>query len=162
MRLDAITLAVTWILPLAEPMHPEKFVWVIAAVFVCVSGGWAAGDVSLAAYIQSSLIKMEIKNKKISPLAAVMSFLYSIYIIFYAISSPLLGRFFDQHSEDTRTALFWVAGVGYSTCGVIIFVSTFIPKGSFAFNPNLDPADVVDESAEDVKRPKEITSKAQV
>lgn len=49
--------------------HTEPF-----ASFLPVSFGWAAGDVSLAAYIQSTLSKIESKNKQVSALGAVMAF----------------------------------------------------------------------------------------
>lgn len=42
-----------------------------------ISIGFASGDVSLAAYIQSSLAKIESEDKEISALGAVMSFLFS-------------------------------------------------------------------------------------
>jgi len=87
----------------------------MAATFVPISFGWAAGDVSLAAYIQASLAREgEATTSGISTLGAVMSFLYVTYvrppvlmslirvhdllyqIITYAILSPVLGNYVDS------------------------------------------------------------------
>ncbi|CAF5158912.1 unnamed protein product, partial [Rotaria magnacalcarata] len=45
----------------------------MAAAFIPISFGWAAGDVSLGAYIQSSLMNVEFNDNHISPLGAVMT-----------------------------------------------------------------------------------------
>jgi hypothetical protein len=58
--------------------------------------GWAAGDVSLAAYIQASLAGNDHGHPGISALGAVMAFLYSSYIVMYAVLGVLLGRVFDN------------------------------------------------------------------
>jgi alpha-D-ribose 1-methylphosphonate 5-phosphate C-P lyase len=46
--------------------------WITAACFLPISYGWAAGDVSLAAYIQHTLSSMDIADQGVSPLGAVM------------------------------------------------------------------------------------------
>lgn len=48
-----------------------------AGVYVPISIGFASGDVSLAAFIQSSLARIESEDEEISALGAVMSFLFS-------------------------------------------------------------------------------------
>jgi hypothetical protein len=58
--------------------------------------GWAAGDVSLAAYIQASLAGNDHGHPGVSALGAVMAFLYSSYIVMYAVLGVLLGRVFDN------------------------------------------------------------------
>jgi len=90
----------------------------MAATFVPISFGWAAGDVSLAAYIQASLARGGgATTAGISTLGAVMSFLYVTYvrppvllsscpcsyvddllsqIVTYAILSPVLGSYVDS------------------------------------------------------------------
>ena len=87
----------------------------MAATFIPISFGWAAGDVSLAAYIQASLAREgEATTAGISTLGAVMSFLYVTYvrpvvllpwspvdfllfqIVTYAILSPVLGSYVDS------------------------------------------------------------------
>lgn len=77
----------------------------MAATFVPISYGWAAGDVSLAAYIQASLARLESKTKDVSALAAVMSFLYSTYVVLYAVLNPLLGRYIDNVFSKTHAYL---------------------------------------------------------
>lgn len=53
----------------------------MAATFIPISFGWAAGDVSLAAYIQASLARGgDATTAGISTLGAVMSFLYVTYV----------------------------------------------------------------------------------
>lgn len=111
----------------------------VAGTFIPISFGWAAGDVSLAAYIQALLQREESQHKSVSPLGAVMACLYSTYIIMYAISSPLLGKYIDRVSarngEDISSAIQNVAGVQFTVLAGIIICATFIPRGSFALNP---------------------------
>eukprot|EP00128_Syssomonas_multiformis_P011615 Colp12_sorted_trinity150504_noHs@16414 len=100
LRWDALTLSVVWVLPYwTYTSDPLGAAWAIAAIFVGVSAGWAAGDVSLAAYVQSRLDKYESKTSHVSALGAVMSFLYSIYIVVYAIIAPLLGTYMDDMNK---------------------------------------------------------------
>jgi hypothetical protein len=69
-----------------------------------------------------------------------MAFLYSSYIIIYAIANPLLGRYIDSvfNSTDTvRPALLNTAAVQLTVVSAIVFISTFIPKGAIALNPKL-------------------------
>ncbi|KAG0018138.1 hypothetical protein BGZ81_010385 [Podila clonocystis] len=144
LRLDALGLLIVWILPYSHPKVPEEslsFAWTLAAIWVPVSFGWAAGDVSLAAYIQSALAAIERPDDKVSPLGAVMAFLYSFYIILYAILGPVLGsvidKAFDSGKGDIRPALVNVGGVMYTVVAVVLLAATFIPKGSFALNPEI-------------------------
>ncbi|KAG0076444.1 hypothetical protein BGZ93_000824 [Podila epicladia] len=147
LRLDALGLLIIWILPYSYPKVPEEslsFAWTLAAIWIPVSFGWAAGDVSLAAYIQSALAAIERPDDKVSPLGAVMAFLYSFYIILYAFLGPVLGTIIDDalnsvpnQGGDIRPALVKVGGIMYTVVAVILIVATFIPKGSFAFNPEI-------------------------
>ena len=156
LRLDALMLLIIWYVPFYYPPSGEvKYAWIMAATFIPISFGWAAGDVSLAAYIQSSLARIESKNKKVSPLGAVMAFLYSSYIILYAIANPLLGIYIDSVYNSTgsvRQALLYTGGVQLTVIAVLVFVSTFIPKGAIAFNPRLinDDGDLNDAVAPEV------------
>ncbi|KAF9559686.1 hypothetical protein EC968_006510 [Mortierella alpina] len=152
LRLDALGLLIIWILPFAspEPGKSLQFAWMLAAIWVPVSFGWAAGDVSLAAYIQSALAKLEKADDKVSPLGAVMAFLYSFYIVMYAVLGPVLGRALDAsakvHNGDIQPGLVYVGGVMYTVVCVVLLASTFIPKGSFALNPSLiDDTAIEDE-----------------
>ncbi|KAH7039213.1 major facilitator superfamily domain-containing protein [Linnemannia elongata] len=155
LRLDALGLLIVWVLPYAYPAKENAltFAWTLAAIWIPVSFGWAAGDVSLAAYIQSALSKMENPNDKVSPLGAVMAFLYSFYIILYAVLGPVLGGvvdyYFNNNNKDIHPALLRVGGIMYSVVCVILLLATFIPKGSFALNPNLiDDTQIEDEEEE--------------
>jgi hypothetical protein len=146
------------------PMNKVSAAWMVAGTFIPISFGWAAGDVSLAAYIQALLQRQEAKHNDVSPLGAVMAFLYSTYIVIYAVSAPLLGKYIDGVSSDNdgdiHKAIFNVAGVQFTVLAIIIILATFIPRGSFAFNPvqlsgqslQLDSSreDLVDEVVSDV------------
>lgn len=147
LRLDSLMLLIVWYLPYwYPPMGQVRQAWIVAATWIPVSFGWAAGDVSLAAYIQASLARVESKTKNVSALGAVMAFLYSTYIVTYAITSPLLGRYMDKvynrtggekGGGDIHEAIRNVAGIQFTLVFAIIFSSTFIPKGAFALNPKM-------------------------
>ncbi len=69
-----------------------------------------------------------------------MAFLYSSYIIIYAILNPILGIYIDyvyNLTGSVRPALVNTAAIQLTIISIIVFLSTFIPKGSFAFNPIL-------------------------
>ncbi|KAF9114424.1 hypothetical protein BGX27_010895 [Mortierella sp. AM989] len=143
LRLDAFALLIIWVLPFSYPKKEDalSFAWTLAAIWIPVSFGWAAGDVSLAAYIQSALAKIERPDDKVSPLGAVMAFLYVFYIVTYAILGWALGKFIDasaiDHAGDLHPALIYAAGVMYTVVCVVLLIATFIPKGSFALNPDI-------------------------
>lgn len=142
LRLDALGLLIVWILPYSYPKIPENalsYAWTLAAIWIPVSFGWAAGDVSLAAYIQSALAAIERPDDKVSPLGAVMAFLYSFYIVLYAVLAAVLGDVIDAADKkgDIRPALMNVGGVMYTVVAAVLIAATFIPKGSFALNPDI-------------------------
>ncbi|KAJ1018242.1 hypothetical protein NDA18_006401 [Ustilago nuda] len=139
----------------------------LAAVFIAVSYGWAAGDVSLAAYIQSTLARMEANDKDVSALGAVMAFLYVLYIIMYSVISTFLGRWVDKQLRglsgtrainQARDCLKYIGAVHFTILSVIIIVATFIPKGSFSLNPKAIDTSLLkgDEelTSEDIKEAK--------
>lgn len=99
LRLDSLILPILWWLVSWYPPRNEiSAAWVVAGSFVPVSFGWAVGDVSLVAYVQCQLEREERKggDADISPLSAVMSVLYSTYIVIYAVLSPVLGTYIDS------------------------------------------------------------------
>lgn len=156
-RLDALTLSILWIYPflrVAPPLTRDVWPWAVLPLMMVLSGGWAAGDVSLVAYVQSRLHSSNIDNEEgTSPLGCVMAFLYSAYLIIYTCLSIPLGKVFDDYykREDILTAFIYIAGVMMAIGGAIIFASTFIPKGSCALNPKIADDDVVVENEEDPK-----------
>ncbi|CAF4099594.1 unnamed protein product [Rotaria sordida] len=100
----------------------------------------AGDDISLNADIQSSLSKSKLKNKDISSLGSVMVFLYSSYIILYAILNPLLGKYIDQiynTNQTIRPAFIYTVGVQITIISILMAISTFIPRDSFKLNPSL-------------------------
>ena len=127
-----------WYVPYYHPKANDSSVaWKMAATFIPISYGWAAGDVSLAAYIQSSLARVESKSRGISALGAVMSFLYVTYV-----SSPSfrpsalfsLGPHSSSQTSRGRTPCF--SSPGQTDEGV--FSSLLSPLGS-PFKPSTSP-----------------------
>ncbi|TPX69047.1 hypothetical protein SpCBS45565_g02645 [Spizellomyces sp. 'palustris'] len=164
LRLDALTLSIGWVLWKADPSEVGalQMAWILAAVFVFISSGWAAGDCSLSAFIQSHLARLHNTDPRVSPLGAVMAFLYVSYIVTFAILNPVLGQWLDklwktQGLDGARQYFFWIGGVFFSLCGVVIMAATFIPRGSFAFNPTLDDCgyegDKDEETTNEEKQP---------
>lgn len=159
LRLDALCLLIVWYIPFWRPPRNQVGqAWLVAATFLPISFGWAAGDVSLAAYVQASLSRLESKHKNVSALGAVMAFLYSSYIVLYAILGTFLGRYLDGVYEASggsdggsiSSGLVYTAGVQFTLICAIVFASTFIPKGALKFNPEMLFDEVLDEDVEGV------------
>ncbi|KAJ6259644.1 hypothetical protein Dda_5282 [Drechslerella dactyloides] len=158
LRCDALLLLIVWYLPFWYPPKKVSQAWIAAATFIPISFGWAAGDVSLAAYIQASLARLEAEENSISPLGAVMGFLYSTYIIVYAIMSPLVGKYIDkigdEHDDVIQPGIFNIAGVHFTVLSGIMLAATFIPRGSWSLNPKLlDDIELDDDDSSDEKIP---------
>jgi len=155
LRLDAFLLLILWYLPYWYPPYGQsKYAWTVFGTFIPVSFGWAAGDVSLAAYIQASLARVESKTRNVSALGAVMAFLYSTYIIIYAITSPLLGRYVDRvyretggaQGWDVHGAIIYIGGVQYTIIAAFMLAASFVPRGALSWNPEmLDGTAMTDE-----------------
>ncbi|KAF1811947.1 hypothetical protein P152DRAFT_38893 [Eremomyces bilateralis CBS 781.70] len=163
LRLDSLLLLIVWYLGYWYPPSGEmNQAWIMAATFIPISFGWAAGDVSLAAYIQSSLARVESRTTNVSALGAVMAFLYSFYIVTYAICSPLLGKYIDSVSNknngDIHQAVRMVGGVHFTVACVLVLCSTFVPKGALSLNPpllsdgHLDEKPIVDGAVKEEAR----------
>lgn len=141
LRLDAIALNIVWVMPTFANGIAQRNVtwaWITAACFLPISYGWASGDVSLAAYIQSTLSEMDLPDMGVSPLGSVMAFLFSAYIILNAVLSSVLGKVIDRDFVANRNivqSLREVGGIQFSVCCGVILLATLIPKGAFAFNP---------------------------
>lgn len=142
LRLDALMLNIVWVLPrysrIAKPT--VKWAWITAATFIPISFGWAAGDVSLAAYIQASLSDKDFGHSGVSALGAVMAFLYSSYIVMNAVLSTLLGKVIDNDftkNKNIYSALKRVGGIQFSVCSGIIIAASFIPRNAFHINPKV-------------------------
>ncbi|KAH6843445.1 major facilitator superfamily domain-containing protein [Chaetomium sp. MPI-CAGE-AT-0009] len=154
LRLDAVMLLIVWYIPFWYPPADQVGqAWIVAATFAPISYGWASGDVSLAAYIQASLARLESQNKNVSALGAVMAFLYSFYIVTYAVAGTLLGRYLDGvynksggiDGGQVHTGLIYTAGVQMSVISLLVLAATFVPKGAFAFNPKMISEEPLDD-----------------
>jgi len=154
LRIDALALLIVWYLPSWHPPKNEVGqAWMVAATFLPMSFGWAAGDVSLAAYIQASLARIESQTQNVSALGAVMAFLYSSYIVMYAIASVSLGTYIDRVSDSNhgqiQPAIRNVAGVQFTIICVLVLASTFVPKGAFSLNPRMLSEEFLDADVEE-------------
>lgn len=100
-RWDALVLNFTWlyyntVTPVSCNCDPANAAGIMAAIMCFISAGWAAGDVSMSAYIQSNIPKIKTPGVVIAnALPSVMSFLYVLYIIIYAVISPMIGVWLD-------------------------------------------------------------------
>ncbi|POS73035.1 hypothetical protein DHEL01_v208576 [Diaporthe helianthi] len=157
LRLDSLFLLIVWYIPFWRPPRNQVGqAWLVAATFVPISFGWAAGDVSLAAYIQASLARLESKNKNVSALGAVMAFLYSFYIVMYAILGTFLGRYLDgvynasggSDGGSISDGLVYTAGVQFTIIFLLVLASTFVPKGAVAFNPKMLYGETLDDEVD--------------
>lgn len=69
-----------------------------------------------------------------------MAVLYCIYIVIFAVCNPILGRYIDSvysrsHETTIRPALINTVGVQFTILAATILASTFVPHGSWSFNP---------------------------
>ncbi|KAK0484235.1 hypothetical protein EDD18DRAFT_1112033 [Armillaria luteobubalina] len=100
---------IVWILPYFTTVtgHSVDWAWRLAGLFIPISMSWAAGDVSLSAYIQAALstgdASLAEKYPAVSHLGAVMGYV-------------------------TPHAILTLCGVSQAT---------FIPKGAFSINPKM-------------------------
>lgn len=166
LRLDALMLNLVWILPHFSKIAKKdvSWAWRVAGIFIPVSFGWAAGDVSLAAYIQACLAGKDYGHAGVSALGAVMAFLYSSYIVFNAVLSSVLGKVIDRDFTANGTitkALARVGGIQFSVCCGVILLATLVPVGAFALNPKMigdvkltgDPGDPDAKHEDDAEKP---------
>jgi hypothetical protein len=80
-----------------------------------------------------------------------MSFLFVTYLIAYYVLNLLMSRVRDYYVDNslTMTTLYvLICGVFMSCCAVIVFAATFVPRGSFKFNPDLYDDKIIVEEIE--------------
>ena len=106
---------------------------------------------SVNAFMQASMTRIESVSSRVSCLSAVVCFLYCFQVIIYAILSTQLGRYVDMQSpgEVVHQRLIWTIGVQYTILCAIMFASTFIPEGSCAINPKRIGDQVLDEDIDE-------------
>ena len=67
-----------------------------------------------------------------------MAFLYVLYIVIYAIISPVIGGWLDKLPASQKNDYFkYIGGVMFTILGVIIFAATLTPRGAFKLNPEI-------------------------
>jgi hypothetical protein len=124
-----------WIMPFISLNHQVGWAFVVAACFVVISGTWAAGDISVLAYIQDSLpekIKDPQINRgfEISPLGSVMGFLYACYSLLIAITLFALGSSFRgvTDAETSRRLFIYVSCIPSTIIGILIIVNSLFAR----------------------------------
>ena len=151
LRLSAVTLLILWYLPFySPPLHSVRAAWLIASTFIPVSFAWAISEISLSAHIQSTMTRLESSEKNVSVLGSSMAFLYSSYIILYAVANPIIGKYVDhvyQAKGNIRPALFYTVAIQMTVITSIVLFSTFIPKNALRLNPTF-PEDEDEEKGE--------------
>lgn len=161
LRADSLLLLIVWVVPFYHgTTNTVQSAWILAAIFAPISFGWAAGDVSLAAYIQACLARRENESEHVSALGAVMAFLYSTYIVIYAIMQPTLGGYVDDYFAahgDVTGALKSIAGIQFTVISAILLASTFIPKGALSLNPLLLAGEDLSGPVGDIQNTKHIS-----
>ncbi|KAJ3104243.1 hypothetical protein HDU97_009411 [Phlyctochytrium planicorne] len=162
LRLDAILILLVWIVPFYSPASPAdatNHAWSLAPIMAIISFGWSCGDVALAAYVQSRLNNLEEGEQTVSPLGAVMSFLYVVNLVVYFTLNNFMGRVRDDYINNGKslTELYvYVAATAMTAGGVVVFACTFLPKGSWAWNPDPEAEEFDGEIILNGKRAKKI------
>jgi hypothetical protein len=67
-----------------------------------------------------------------------MSFLYVVYLVtFYVLNLAMstVRDDFVKNKKSLETLYVLIGGVFMTAAGVVVLASTFVPKGSWAFNP---------------------------
>jgi hypothetical protein len=155
-RLDALLVLLGWVFYAYRPSpqgNYTAFAWSLFPLMSLISFGWSAGDVSLAAHIQSNLGKYENVNEHCTPLHAVFSFLYIFNLVVYFVVNVFMGRVRDMYKNngyDLYMLFFWISGVALTISAVIIMLGSFIPTGSWAWNPQ-NEEELIETSAFDEK-----------
>jgi len=85
-----------------------------------ISGSWAAGDISQVAYLQSTISEQEDEVHGVNHLAAVMSFLYSCYIILSTFIVFGLSQAVDRFSANGTPQF------GFMTICIVLSVISFV------------------------------------
>jgi len=107
-RWDALVLNFSWlyyntVTPSSCMCDPANAAGIMAAIMFFISAGWAAGDVSISAYIQSNIPKIKTPGVTIAnALPSVMSFLYVLTIVIYAVISPSIGVWVDEFESKAK------------------------------------------------------------
>ena len=147
LRLDAVLLMLIWVLPFfpVDKSSPQSTAWMLSPLMAVISSGWAAGDVSLAAYIQSRLHDVGSENEFTTPLGAVMSFLFVTYLVGFYVLNLLMSMVRDYYVVNQKNLIelfVLIGGAFFTVAGLVTMISTFIPRNSFAWNPEPDTLDI--------------------
>ena len=102
--------------------------------------GFAGGDISIAAWIQSLEEDKDDSGQDNDNLAAIMAFLQTTYIAMYALFSPTLGLYADKVFKshgDMHEVVQNIACLLFTIIAAITFAATFVPRGACAWNDGI-------------------------
>ncbi|EFC49511.1 predicted protein [Naegleria gruberi] len=136
--LDSLFLNLMWIFPFLtfDETTNENLIFAICIVpaMVLISGSWAAGDISQIAYLQSTLSDEPNEQTGVNELAAVMSFLYSCYIVLTTLVAFGLSQAVDRFKESGRpefgfmTICIVMSVISFAICIIYLTVAKFKPS----------------------------------
>ncbi|KAF0974875.1 hypothetical protein FDP41_006349 [Naegleria fowleri] len=122
--MDALFLNLMWIFPFLtfDETTNNNLIFAICIVpaMVLTSGSYAAGDCTQIAYIQSTLSDEVNEQTGVNELAAVMSFLYSCYIIITTFVVFGLSQGIDRFNAEKRPEF------GFMTICIVLTVLSVI------------------------------------
>ncbi|EFC45258.1 predicted protein [Naegleria gruberi] len=136
--LDCLFLNLMWIFPFLtfNEKTDDNLIFAICMVpaMMLISGSWAAGDISQVAYLQSTLSEEPNEKTGVNELAAVMSFLYSCYIILTTLIAFGLSQAIDRFKENGQpefgfmTICIFMSVVSLVICVIYLVVAKFKPS----------------------------------
>lgn len=148
LRIDACLLLLVWFFPFWAPDEAEARQVLIAVAFmVPLAFAWAAYDVSITAYVQAALTRLEHTSPHIASLSAVVCFVYCLQVAMYGSMSTLIRTYLDKMGpgDAIQGRLIWTAGVQFTVISIVVIASSFIPEGSRALNPRMIASRKLDE-----------------
>ena len=123
-KIDSLFLNLMWIFPFLtfDEATNDNLIFAICIVpaMVLISGSWAAGDISQIAYLQSTLSDEPNEKTGVNELAAVMSFLYSCYIVLTTLVAFGLSQAVDRFKESGHPEF------GFMTICIVMSVISFV------------------------------------
>jgi MFS family permease len=141
---DAVAMNLMWVFPFLYLGYTQLgWAFTIASLMWIISGTWAAGDISTMSYIQNALPERAKLNKEdeddVSPLGAVLGFLFAAYAVLIAVVLYLLGQFFRVPNNDPtllRDRFIYVVCIPVSVIAVLIIINAAFARIIRKDNPD--------------------------
>ncbi|KAF0974876.1 hypothetical protein FDP41_006350 [Naegleria fowleri] len=155
--MDALFLNLMWIFPFLtfDETTNNNLIFAICIVpaMVLTSGSYAAGDCTQIAYIQSTLSDEVNEQTGVNELAAVMSFLYSCYIIITTFVVFGLSQGIDRFNAEKRPEF------GFMTICIVLTVLSVVIVALYLLFTKIKPTH---EEEEEERKKEEISELSSV